>query len=45
MTLITVHCEQEDCIYNGDGECYADMGILIDDMGSCATYEGKGDDE
>ena len=44
--MITVHCDRTDCYCNsGDGYCEADLGIQIDSMGECETYEEREESE
>ena len=35
---IDVTCNCDLCLYNEDGKCCADMGIIIDNSGECETY-------
>lgn len=35
---IMVMCDKEDCYCNKDGNCEANLGIVIED-GECTTYE------
>ena len=41
--MITVHCDRTDCYCNEDGYCEADLGIQIDSIGECETYEERED--
>lgn len=41
MMMITVHCDCEDCYCNEDGYCCADLGIYVNNMQECETYEPR----
>ena len=38
LTLLTVYCDREDCIYNQEKRC-STTGIEVDAGGFCETYE------